>query len=141
MVWSPRSHIGYALKSVTPTSIVMPPTTARARPTTAPHGIASHTFCDVLFCEIWAATAESLVSLDESLPRELALAGVVALSLGVPVMPLIFAIILSSFASRLKGFSMEGMGHDLDMCGARSCASVGNPKVGRAADLRHPKVG
>ena len=98
-----------------PMSITMPPTTARARPTTAPHGIASHTFCDVLFCEIWAATAESLVSLDESLPRELALAGVVTLSLGVAVLPaLIFAITLSSFASRLKGFSMEGMGHDLD---------------------------
>ena len=141
MVWSPRSHIGYALKSVTPTSIVMPPTTARARPTTAPHGIASHTFCDVLFCEIWAATAESLVSLDESLPRELALAGVVTLSLGVPVMPALnFATILSSFASRLKGFSMEGMGHDLDMF-ARSCASVGNAKVGRGADLFIPKFG
>ena len=67
------------------------------------------------------------------------MAGVVTLSLGAPITPaLIFAIILSSFASRLKGFSREGMGHDLDMF-ARSCASAGTPKGRRGADLFIPK--
>ena len=83
-------------------SITIPPAKAMTSPTTAPHGIASHTFCEVLFCEIWSAIAEILV-LSGSIPRG------AALSLAT-LLARIFFLILSSLACRLKGFSRVGVG-------------------------------
>jgi len=74
----------------------MPPTKAMTRPTTAPHGIASHTFCDVLFCESSAVIAEILALSDTGLEEA---------DLEEAFEPEIFCLIRSSLASRLKGFS------------------------------------